>query len=243
MIKIFYPRGCGGSWLSNLIWHLEHADTTLPQVDVVFDSEPRGSVKVSHAFEIYDPYRPDEVFYYKRLSDDKLFSCQYLFNHYINNAIKVKYHIEGLGKQSFQKQLFALSNGARYYLANEHYRKYYCENIDLDYSLIFQDPDQFVNCLFRILNDLKKHYTPDRGYVLKSIEHYRSTCPNPTEHFGNLQSLLWLGCCHAITIMDQLPINGIIEPDVDMRTAIELLQPYTEHCKNKVRNEMFEWKK
>lgn len=240
MITVFYPRGSGGNWLSNLIWHLENQNWELPNVNVVFDNEPKSTIAFKHAFEIHDPQRPDQISYSTRTSKTLLFSCAELFIHYLNHAIKAKYHFHNLGRLSFKEQLFELSNNAHFFMSNAVYQDYYCKNIDLNYRLIFQDPEQFANQLFDMLNNLNIQYTANYNYVYDSIAYYRTTCPDPIDHYNNTQSILWLGYCHAITLIDQLPLAEIIGNDLD--STVELLAPYTEHCKQRVRNQMFEWK-
>ena len=239
MTKILYPRGNGGQWLGNLIWHLEHEDFSLPEVDVVFDGEICGSVPLSHVFEIMDQHRPDQITYLKRTANDLLFSHRYLFNHYLNVATKVEYHICRLGQQPWLTQFFKLSNTARYCLADQHYRDQYCDRIDLDYALIFTDPDKFCQTLFAVLNKLQVQYAANSQYVLHSMEYYRSTCVNPRDHFDRFDSVLWLGACHAIALIDNLQIE---EPIQDSESAQRLLLPYTDYCKQRLWPHMLEWK-
>lgn len=235
---ILFPRGMGGNWLSNLIWHLEHNRTDVPSVDVIFDGAKRCSIPFSHSFEIPDPHCPDQVQYYAQTGT--VFSCKHLFIHYLNNAVKVKYRIHQLDQQPWQQQLFDLSNGARYYLTNEHYYDHYCKDIGLDYSLIFTDPDQFITDLFALLNKLNVQYTANKDYVLKSIAYYRSTCPDPGDHFDNFDSILWLGMCHAVALVDNLTITESI---IDIDSAQRLLKPLAAHCADRIQPLMFEWTK
>jgi hypothetical protein len=238
-VKIFYPRGGGGSWLSNLIWHLENANFSLPTVTMVFDREPRCSIPFTHKFEIPDPHQPDKIFKYKQAGRNVLFSCQYLFNHYLNNAIKVEYHIHNLGQLTLQQQLFALSNSARYYFTDSYYHECYCKNIDLDYLLIFQNPEQFADCLLEFLHSANINFTENKTYILESMNCYRSTCPAAEKHFDNWNSMLWLGCCQAIAMLDQLPID-VIPPDADKTTIAQILRPHAERCKQRIAPMMFE---
>ena len=61
MIKVFFPRGGGGNWLSNLIWHLEAANFSIPRVNVVFDGQPQCSIPFSHSFEVPDPTAGNQI--------------------------------------------------------------------------------------------------------------------------------------------------------------------------------------
>jgi hypothetical protein len=235
MTRFCFPGGGGGNWLSNLIWHLESGNFDLPVVNVVFDGQSTCSLNFNHAHDISDSDHRNKNYI--------LFSNKFLFNHYLNLAIKARYHKNRLGTKSFQYQLFTLSNSARHILADDQYYEHYCKNIDLDSVLIFQDPDQFIDRLFEILNRLNIKYDPNREYVYRSINYYTSTCPDPAEHFSNLQSNLWLGCCHAISLIDQLPLQRLIEPDIDSKSAAELFEPWNEYCSKKIQPLMFNWKK
>ena len=240
MIKVFYPRGGGGNWLSNLIWHLETANFSIPRVNVVFDGQPQCSIPFLHSFEVPDPAEGNQIVEHELSDHNVIFSCHYLFNHYINNATKVKYHIHGIHAMTIQQQLFELSNGFKYYLTNDIYKKYYCNVIDLDYALIFQNPEKFTTVLFEFLDAASINYTKNKDYVLASIDYYKSTCANPSDHNNNWASMLWLGACHAITILDQLPIE-IISPAADLETIAHVLQPHAEHYQQRISPLMFEW--
>ena len=238
MIKVFFPRGGGGSWLRNLIWHLEKANFLLPNATIVFDQEPKGSIPFSHKFEIPDPSQLNKIVETPRAERNILFSCQHLFNHYLNNAIKVKYHFHNLNQLTLQEQLFNLSDGARYYFTNSHYHESYCKNIDLDYSLIFRTPDQFADCLLEFLKSTNIDYTENRTYILESMNYYRNTCPMGEDHFDNWNSMLWMGSCQAIIMLDELPID-VIPSDVDKATIAQILQPHAEYCRQRIAPMMF----
>ena len=228
MIKVIFPRGGGGNWLSNLIWHLETANFKLPTVNVIFDSQPQCSIPFSHGLTAV------------RNQSDILFSCACLFNHYLNNAVKVKYHIHRINQLAYQSQLFELSNSVKHYLTDSEYYKFYCKNIDLNSALIFQNAEQFADVLLEFLDSAKIKYTTNKDYVLASIAYYQTTCANPSKHFDNWNSMLWLGACHAITILDQLPIE-VISPAADLETIAYVLQPHAEHYKQRITPLMFEW--
>jgi len=240
MIKVFFPRGGGGNWLSNLIWHLEAANFSIPHVNVVFDGQPRCSIPFSHSFEVPDSTAGNQIVQDKLSDRNVMFSCRYLFNHYLNNAVKVKYYIHGIHAMPIQQQLFELSNGFKYYLTNEIYKKYYCNVINLDYALIFQNPEQFADVLLEFLDSTGIAYTKNKLYVLNSMANYRNTCANPSDQVDNWHSMLWLGACHAITILDQLPIE-VISPDADLTTIAHVLQPHAKHYRQRISPLMFKW--
>ena len=229
--KIYYPRGSGGNWLSNLIWHLEKDDYTLPQVDIVFDGQSSASIPFSHIFEVPDPSRSNELSRYSAADRNILFSTDRLFNLYLNDAIKVRYRPElTIKNTSLLSQYFTLSDSAWYILNNEIFRTSYCCNIDLDYRLVFQNPDLFVDSLFDVLDSIGLKYTPNKKYALHSIEYYRSTCPDPATHIGNLDSIIWLGWCHALTLINKIPLAGTATEESTMENLKLLLEPVADQC-------------
>jgi hypothetical protein len=242
-LTFYYPRGCGGSWLANLIWHLERESTELPKADVVFDREPKSSqIKALHAFEILNPLAPTELLYrHKKYSKFILFSTGCLFNMYINDAYKVRYHILGLSKKNTQDQLFTLSDSMRFIWTNQDWHKSYCGKNDLEYKLIFQDPDKFIDILFDILHKNNVKFVPDRDYAKKSIQHYRSTCVNPLTVYGNMNNLVWLACCHAVSMLKEIPLPITITPDTGLEEIKEIMIEFSDLTQELVSKSMFTW--
>jgi hypothetical protein len=241
-LMIYYPRGCGGSWLSNLIWHLETGSTELPNVDVVFDRESRSTqVKVSHVFEILSPLEPTKILYNDKKHKSILFSTDCLFNMYVNDAYKVRYHIFGLDNKNTQDQLFTLSDSMKFIWSNDVWHKSYCGKNDLAYNLIFQDPDKFIEVLFDILHKNNVKFVSDIDYARKSIQHYRSTCVDPLTVCGNMDNLVWLGCCHAVSMLKEIPLPIIITPDTDLEEIKEIMLEFNDLTQELVSTSMFTW--
>jgi hypothetical protein len=94
--------------------------------------------------------------------------------------------------------------------------------------------------LIDFLNATGIAYTANRNYIHASMSYYTTTCADPKDHIGNWDSMLWLGFCHAITILDQLPID-IIMPDADPGTIVKILQPHAEHYLQRTKPLTFEW--
>ena len=242
-VKIFYPRGCGGRWLGNLIWHLETQNWDFPKVDTVFDNEIQGSIPVNHLFEVLDPSNPNQLTYANKPKSALFFSSPALFNHYINVGVKVRFHLQKLNQQSLQQQFFTLSNSAKYLFTNQLYHDAYCNRPDLDYQNIFCDPQKFASDLFNILSTHNIKYAANKDYVLASIKHYVSTCPNPADHYGNNNSLLWLGCCHAVSLIEHCQLNGVVTSDVTLEDVQTIMEPLNDLCKQYVSPLMFNWSK
>jgi hypothetical protein len=238
-LTIYYPRGCGGSWLSNLIWHLENNNLTLPKVQRIFDHEPFSkTIEISHKFNIYD--ESNKKTFHTLIGKSLLFSTNCFFNMYINDAYKVRYGILNLDLLPLREQLFTLSDSMRYIFTDQDWHDHYCNNIDLDYRLIFQDPAKFSYMLFDILHRHDIKFCPDRDYVHESIKNYKSTCCDPDNIFGNLDSLIWLGCCHALTMLKDIPLP-VISENIIQQEIKELLEPFNEITKEYISTKMFQW--
>lgn len=242
-VTIYYPRGCGGSWLSNLIWHLENNNFTLPNVQRVFDNEPYSkTIGVQHKFDIFNG--SNKIHTLTRLGESTgkslLFSTDCFFNMYINDAHKVRYGVLDLDSLPLRDQLFTLSDSMRYIFTDQYWYQHYCNNIDLDYGWIFQDPAKFCVTLFDILRGHNIQFYPNQDYVYESIKNYRSTCCDPDDIFGNLDSLIWLGCCHGVTMLKDIPLP-VISEHVTQQEIKEILAPFNEITKEYTSMKMFRW--
>lgn len=227
---ICYPRGSGGHWLGNLIWRLENNKFDLSEVDVVFDHETvTNSFELTHRYNLFDGKTP--IYDHHRLETDYQinFSSPCWFTQYINDAIKVKYHILNLGEKSLQEQFFSLSNSAKYILTDTLWQQTWNVRGDLEYSLLLQNPDKFITQLFGILDQFDIKYSADREYCHKSIDYYKSTCPNTIDHLNNFNSLLWLAWCHADVLIRKESLSESIKPDATLESIREIIEPVSAH--------------
>lgn len=240
--RFIVPRGSGGSWLSNMIWNLESRNFLIPRVNRVFDGLPKSTISVVHAFEIMNPHNPLDVRY--SLADDGLsnflFSTNSLFVLYLNEAFKVRYGIHKLAERQVRDQLFTLTDSAMYIFNDDHYHRHYCRNIDLDYKLIFHDPVQFLQQLFALLDKTGIDYEKNQDYCMASINYYKTTVADPMQHVGNLDSMIWLGACHAILSIDNIPIP-VIDNDAVLADFKEIFAPWNAYCIQKISPMTFEW--
>lgn len=242
-LHIFYPRGGGGSWLDNLIWHLENRDWTVPTVNRVFDREPMSTVRFGHSFEIVDPGRPENVTVKQTNTVPSIvFSTQYRFNSYLLLAEKVWYGIHHIDQLPLTEQFFRLSDSARYILTNATYHEYY-DRVDLEYSLIFQNPDRFIDCLFDILTRYGIEFTANRDYCLKSIAYYRTTCPNPEEYIGNMSNLIYLAWVHAVSQINGVELAGAIDQADSVAAIAAIVADTAEPALELARATTFYWTK
>lgn len=240
--KIFFPRGCGGHWLSNLIWHLETNDYTLPLVDIVFDGQPTSNnIQIDHVFEVQDPTLSDQVTMLTKQDKNILFSTDCMFNIYLNDATKVKLGpmLVSIRDKSLLTQYFTLTDNALYLTGNQLYKETYCCDIDLDYRLVFQNPSLFVDNLFSILDTAGLRYTPNKEYALTNIEYYKTTCANPADHIGNLDSLVWLSWCHALLISHGIPLSGVATEESTLEDLKQLIMPLADWCLEQTDKSMY----
>ena len=220
---IEYPRGSGGRWLSNLIWHLEYDQSLLPDVDVVFDFEKgTDSFIFTHGFELSDGKNP---VFYQGQGPRVRFSSPCWFNQYINDAIKVRYHIKHLEKESILDQFHLLTDSAIYILTDPLWQKTWSVPGELEYRLLLEDPDQFINCLFSVLDRFDIKYTKNRNYCYRSILYYISTCPAPKEHLNNFNSLLWLSWCHAHILINKQSLSTTLAQDSTVDSIRSIVEP------------------
>jgi hypothetical protein len=244
-IVFLYPHGGGGSWLNNLLYHLETGDRSLPTVDLVYDGQKKSTIPVLHPIGWGPGTEPDRPKYL--LEDDYehkiVFSSSCPFNVYLNYMKKLAFSANTYNMQQLPmiEQFFQLTNQARHWLDNPVFAETYYKHIDLDYSLIFQNPNKFLDCLFGILNSVEFEYTPDREYALVHLYHYRQTCPNPADYFANCGQIAWLGWCHAVCLINHWPINGIFADAVQIQDIANILEPHQSSCVEFTKTLMFEW--
>ena len=224
---ICYPRGSGGNWLANLIWRLETTQFELPNVNVVFDGQKLSArFLYSHVFNLFDGQLP--VFDNKCVGQDLLkFSSPCWFNHYINDAVKVKYQIGKIGISPIIDQFYLLTNSAVYIRTNRLWQETWGTPGELEYKWLYHDPTKFINQLFAILNHYNVKYTPDHEYCHASIEYYKSTCPCPSELLNNFNSLLWLAWCHAELLITGIKLPSVIPADATVSNIRQLVEPLT----------------
>lgn len=242
---ICYPRGCGGHWLGNLIWRLENNKFELLKVDVVFDGQPLSrSFEFSHQFDLFDGKTPTVD--NRIINTPKItFSSPCWFNHYLNDAVKVRYHMahEKIGKKSITEQFHILTDSAIYIQTDPLWRQVWDTPGDLEYRLLFQNPDTFITRLFGILDQFNIKYIPNREYCYKSIEYYKSTCPNPADYLNNFNSVLWLAWCHADVLINNKSLPGTIMDDAIVESIRLIMEPVSYHMLTKTMPITAEWKK
>lgn len=205
-LLVCYPSGAGGWWLSNLIHKLERNQFGNESDNVVnFHKHTKSrNVQVSH-YPITP--LPDNLQYQHVIN----FSGLCYFNFYLNVIEKLYLDSNMLG-ESFHNDCHLLSCEA---LNKFNFPK----KTDLDYQLIFKNPDQFIECLFTLLDQADFKYTKNQDICLQSIQQFKLTCPDPMQYFDNFDNLIWLGWCIGLLKYMQQPV-----PAYDSQLRDHLLQ-------------------
>jgi len=230
-LRIVFPKGAGGSWLSSLIWDLIIGNESIPNVDTNFDNEPRGSIMRDH-------YPLDPT--YKKIPK-VLFSTRRFFNVYLNHAKKILYPIHHVNQLSDGAKIVLLADKIQPWLNNTDFKNFYCTDIDLEYELIFFDQLQFIKRLYEVLDQNNISYIKNNRYIKSSVLNYRNTCESPNKHLGNTDSAEWLGFCLALS-----RVKNIAVPPFDFNDSIENIKPNFYHLQltalKFVKPYMFKWK-
>jgi hypothetical protein len=207
--NFIYPEGSGGSWLANLIGQLETSTFDPPNNKLTFDQSSRKTMMNYH--EILQDgqlvFRDADVVNSPYL----IFSTPCRFNILLNLVYKKWFNPEFHNMQekcTINQQFMNITNHATYLLTDSQYQQLFFKQIDLEYSLIFQDPVLFAEKLYDFLDLAQLSYTKNTDQVLLNIKNYLRTCENPADHVDNYESIVWLGWCHALSIQHQIPINA-----------------------------------
>jgi len=231
---ICYPRGSGGHWLGNLIWRLENNQFDVSKVDVIFDHETvTNSFELTHRYNLWIDEKTPTFTHNFTIYSAINFSSPCWFTQYINDAIKVRYHILNLGEKSLQEQFFTLSDSAKYILTDPLWQQTWNVRGDLEYSLLSQNPDKFITQLFAILDKFNIKYSANREYCHRSIDYYKSTCPTTIDHLYNFDSLLWLAWCHADVLINKKSLPGTIMDDATIDSIRSIIEPVSAHMINR----------
>lgn len=225
-------HGGGRHWLSNLIWHLENNNLTVPSAKLYFDNQPQCSIKFETYFEYIERTKFVEN---KTLKTNKIvFFTNKPFNAYLNEAAKVQLNPSNynLDQAPLFDKIATLLDTSRSWIKNSNYHDYYYNNIDLEYSLIFQDPEKFIDKLYNILDSINFSYKQNREYCRASIENYKKTCIDPDLVIGDLNNLYWLVWCMTLrTTYSMKPSFGIsMDGSISLEDIIKLLEPVNDRC-------------
>jgi hypothetical protein len=225
-IRLIFPKGGGGSWLSNLIWHLENSDWTSIRPAINYDGVPQGPIIREH-------YNPNE---YENIPT-VLFSTKRFFNVHLNEVKKILHPIHTVNNLSDGARINFSAEKMQPWLSDNDFKNFYCTNIDLEYEWIFSAEPKFIKRLYEILEQYNISYIKNDKYIRSSLANYRSTCELPTKHLGNTNSFEWLAFCLAMARAKNIPIEPFdLNDTIDnikpkfyhlQLDALEFVKPYT----------------
>jgi hypothetical protein len=177
-LRISFPGGAGGNWLSNLVHALEHDQE--PTQEQVNWHQAIGShnVKLSHDME-----DKSQIF----------FNGRAVFNIYLNVVKKLRDHAQQIHTQNITQKFETLASEASSKLF------FLDERIDLNWDYLFLDTAAFVDQLFDTLDQHNINYRPNRDWCAVAVDNYRITCIDPALYFDNFESEEWLGWCNGIS--------------------------------------------
>jgi hypothetical protein len=251
ILKIVYPPGGGGHWLSNLIHNLETAkfEHTTPTNNIFDYTTETKSIIVRHYFD----FMPEKKIEDKNISnlDVKTFATDKIFNAYIIKMYKTALNADtrfdstttSIAHLSLNDQFHSLTDKATFLLTDNFHRDTYFNNIDLDYSLIFTDPDQFINLIFALLTKYSINYTANREYCHLAIQNYQNTCTDPLLVFDNTDNLVWLAWCHAVAQINNIAFDCDFTTMTTTAELADALSSVNELVKSLTHPMMFTWNK
>lgn len=211
-LRISYPGGAGGNWLSNFVCVLEHRQEPMQQSVNWHSTTKSNNVEIGHDVE-----DKSQIF----------FNGRAVFNIYLNVVKKLRNHVQHIHMIGITEKFETLASEASSKLF------FLEERIDLNWDYIFLDQSKFVDQLFDILDQHNIDYQPNRAWCATAIDNYKKTCVDPELYFDNFESEEWLGWCNGIskhlwwdwpmvTDLDQL--KQFLEPRKDFYR--EFTRPY-----------------
>jgi hypothetical protein len=239
---IRFPRGGGGNWLANLIWHMERGDWTHPTVNTVYDGQPKCSLRVEHWVE-FKENGSIELTKDSAAVRNIVFSTDRKFNLYLNFCVKQRFAFFNVDQLLLPQQIFDLSNTGKFVFENPLIQQCYCEHIDLNYALLFNNPDAFLHTLYNILQQAQVKFAVNQSYALQSIDNYTKSVLNPADIVDNHESLIWWAWCHAVSLLHDIPVNGMIVQARDVADLAHILEPAASTARDIALANCFTWKK
>ena len=172
-----------------------------------------------------------------------VFSTDRKFNLYLNFCVKQRYAFYNVDQLPLSQQIFDLSNTGKFVFQNPLIQQCYCEHIDLDYALLFNDPERFLHTLYSILAAERVKFNLNQSYALHSIDNYTKSVLNPADVIDCAESPIWWAWCHAVSLMHDIPVNGMIAQARSMADLAHILEPAVQTARDIALANCFTWKK
>ena len=223
-LAVVYPGGGGGHWLTHLIFCLENNQTKIK------DDIPRNFHNHARSKNIVVTHWQHTLTTELLSVPTIVFSSKYKFNFYLNSFLKSIIHWSTWEKYTITDQFNDLSQQSSYKFTKE-WTKDYEDKIDLQYDLIFTNPELFLNQLFTILDQINLVYSKNYEFALASIKNFKKSCPDVNVYYDNFDSIYWLGWCSGILHAKNIPA-GIDYNKIDLDKVIENFLPHRQFFKD-----------
>lgn len=200
--RILYPTGGGGAWLQSVMYGLiTHNYTAIdPTCNHNFHTRSRNEINL----ELRDKYKFRICHGFDRFLKFESFASPLTrYNVYVN-AIEKYYKENNEIPADFNERLNFLTNIASYTFSTE-YQKYYLDNIVIDHSMLFLDPEKVINQINNWLVDHGIQFDKNSDFVYNMINNYKDTVK--IDNYYNNDSDHWLAWTHAL-----MNYNNIIVP-------------------------------
>lgn len=188
LLTIVYPHGEGGHWLGNLFYSLITDNWSLTQPDLFF-----------HDYRVYPQttafnliHAGEELETFKVIGSFCSYRSQY--HSFCNGYYKI--WKEKRQDLNLLDQLLALEQDVHWRL-NLDFNKTYLNNILIESNLIFDDPENFIDQVYKLLDTYNISHYSNTEYAYKAIDNFKNTCWG-NKVLGDTNSLAWLAWCCGV---------------------------------------------
>ena len=197
--------GAGAHWFRHLCYCLENNTVDNTENDLNFHNKMlSNNVQNNHFYEHYDI----------------LLSSKYKFNLFLNAIMKTEGY--DIPNNWFENAVHYI-NHSRWHKSKD-WEKDWGTNIDIDLSLIVNDPKQFKNLLFNLLDKYNLKFSRNENLVDIKIKQFVETCPNPIDHIGNLNDKYWQVWCLGF-----MPVEKVRMKYNNAQEIVDILKENNDH--------------
>lgn len=172
--------------MSHVVWCLEHEQFAIDAVAPVNFHQHSVTSSIEFGHDVVNP-------------DDLVFGGPYGFHYYLNfwHKHRVANNYLNFAQQTPYQQFCQLSDEALWIQTDPAWMQSYANRVNIDFANIWQNPAQFVQQLYQVLDQLCIKYTANDQFVKSMLGHYQHTCVPVQDFLGNIDQLPWLAWCHA----------------------------------------------
>ena len=176
-LEISFPQGAGGHWLANLI-------------SCLADNYP---ININNSLEsnFHNVYiSPNIKKTHEQLDHGLSFNGTYYFNMFVNYVKKTNYSLA----DSTQYNLYETKiSQATYILTYQRFRT------DVNFDLIYTNPEQFIIDLYKFLDQINFEYTKNNQTCLNAISNFKQIGHPVGPIYDNWEDEIWLFWCLGIS--------------------------------------------